>query len=53
MENVHAAHKEDYSGLLSAIVEAVASMKRRSKAPRPRGLVVTPWSGRSPVGWSA
>ena len=52
MENVHATHKEDYSGLLTAIVSAVARIQRRSE-PRSRGLVVTPWSGRSPAGWSA
>lgn len=52
MENAHATHKEDYSGLLSVVVDAVAHFKRRSEA-RPRGLVVTPWSGRSPAGWSA
>ncbi|MDO9076841.1 MAG: hypothetical protein Q7U72_05245 [Brevundimonas sp.] len=52
MENAHAAHKEDYSGLLSAIAGAVARIKRPSEA-RSRGLVVTPWSGRSPAGWSA
>jgi len=52
MENAHAAHKEDYSGWFTAIVGAAVRLKRSSGA-RSRGLVVTPWSGRSPAGWSA
>ncbi|MDQ3126635.1 MAG: hypothetical protein M3Q74_13655 [Pseudomonadota bacterium] len=52
MENVHAAHKEDSSGWFTAVIGMAARLKRRSAA-RSRGLVVTPWSGRSPLGWSA
>ncbi|WP_284221866.1 hypothetical protein [Brevundimonas denitrificans] len=52
MENVHSTHREDSSGWFSAMVGVAARMKRRSDA-RSRGLVVTPWSGRSPAGWSA
>ncbi|WP_439475968.1 hypothetical protein [Brevundimonas sp.] len=52
MENIHGAHKEQSSGWFSAFVGVVTRIKRRSEA-RSRGLVVTPWSGRSPAGWSA
>jgi hypothetical protein len=52
MENVHCAHKQDTSGWLSAVIGMAARLKRRSDA-RSRGLVVTPWSARSPAGWSA
>ncbi len=52
MENIHGAHKEDSSGWLTAVISLAARIKRRSDA-RARGLVVTPWSGRSPAGWSA
>jgi hypothetical protein len=52
MENVHAAHKEDSSGWFIAIVGAAARFRRRSGVCT-RGLVVTPWSGRAPAGWSA
>ena len=52
MENVHGAHKEHSSGWLSAVTSMAARIKRRSDVSS-RGLVVTPWSGRSPAGWSA
>jgi hypothetical protein len=52
MENMHGAHREDLSGWLSAIAGVAAHIKRRPVV-RSRGLVVTPWSGRSPAGWSA
>ncbi len=52
MENVHGAHKENSSGWFNAAIGVFARLKRRSGA-RSRGLVVTPWSGRSPAGWSA
>ena len=52
MENVHCAHKQDTSRWLSAVIGMAARLKRRSDA-RSRGLVVTPWSARSPAGWSA
>jgi hypothetical protein len=52
MENVHGAHKEDSSGWFVAVVGLAARLKRQSNV-RSRGLVVTPWSGRSPAGWSA
>lgn len=52
MENAHATHKEDYSGLMRAMGVALARIRRRSEVCS-RGLVVTPWSGRSPTGWSA
>jgi hypothetical protein len=52
MENIHAAHKENSSGWFSAVAGMAARIKRQP-AVRSRGLVVTPWSGRSPAGWSA
>lgn len=52
MENMHGAHKEDSSGWLNAIAAMAARIKIQPVA-RSRGLVVTPWSGRSPAGWSA
>lgn len=52
MEDIHSTHKEVAMGWLSAAVDAAARIRRRSAA-RSRGLVVTPWSGRSPAGWSA
>jgi hypothetical protein len=52
MENMHGAHREDSSGWLSAIAGVADRIKRRPVV-RSRGLVVTPWSGRSPAGWSA
>lgn len=52
MENVHSTHKEVALGWFSAAVDAAARIRRGSTA-RSRGLVVTPWSGRSPAGWSA
>lgn len=52
MENVRGTHTEQSSGWFSTFVGVVTRMKRRSDASG-RGLVVTPWSGRSPTGWSA
>lgn len=52
MENMHGAHKEDSSGWLTAIAAMTARIKIQPVARSP-GLVVTPWSGRSPAGWSA
>lgn len=52
MENIHGTHKEDSSGWFIAVIGMAARLKRQSDA-RSRGLVVTPWSGRSPAGWSA
>jgi hypothetical protein len=52
MEDVHNTHKETTSGWFSAMVSLATRFKRRPAAA-PRGLVVTPWSGRSPGGWSA
>lgn len=52
MENAHTAHKEDTSGWFTAVVGMAARLKRQYDV-RSRGLVVTPWSGRSPSGWSA
>jgi hypothetical protein len=52
MEGVHSIHKQNPVGWFSALVGALARIRRRSIA-RSRGFVVTPWSGRSPAGWSA
>ncbi len=52
MENVHGTHKEHSSGWFSAMIGAANRLKRQSDA-QSRGMVVTPWSGRSPGGWSA
>lgn len=52
MENMHGAHKEESSGWFTAIAAMTARIKVRPVAGS-RGLVVTPWSGRSPAGWSA
>mgnify|MGYP000907664550 CR=1 FL=1 len=52
MEVVHATHKEHTFGWLSAAIGMAARIQRRTGAET-RGLVVTPWSGRSPAGWSA
>lgn len=52
MEDVHNTHKEHAPGWLSAVIGVAARIKRQSGA-NSRGLVVTPWSGRSPGGWSA
>jgi hypothetical protein len=52
MESVHAIHKQNPVGWFSALFNVVTRMRRRSAA-RSRGFVVTPWSGRSPAGWSA
>ncbi len=51
MEEVHGAHKERTTGWFDTFIEAVVRI--RKDAGRSRGLVVTPWSGRSPGGWSA
>lgn len=52
MEDVHGVHRERAVGWLSALTDAVARFGRQSKGDSPRH-VVTPWSGRSPGGWSA
>ena len=52
MEDVHITHKENTSGWLSGVVDLANRIKRRFGAGS-RRLVVTPWSGRSPEGWSA
>jgi len=52
MENMHGAHKEDSSGWFSVIAGFTSRIKRRPAAGACT-LVVTPWSGRSPAGWSA
>ncbi len=52
MENAHSTHKELALSWLSAMFGAAARIKRQSDV-RSRGMVVTPWSGRSPAGWSA
>ena len=52
MEYAHSTHKEHALGWFSAVIGVATRIKRRSNA-RSRGLVVTPWSGRSPAGWSA
>jgi hypothetical protein len=52
MESAHSTHKQNPVGWFSALFGVLARIRRRSIA-RSRGLVVTPWSGRSPAGWSA
>ena len=52
MEEMQKTHKEPAWGWLGALAGVAARIKRRPK-PVSRGLVVTPWSGRSPSGWSA
>ena len=52
MEDVHSTHEQHALGWFSAVIGVAARIRRRSQA-RSRGLVVTPWSGRSPGGWSA
>jgi len=52
MEDAHHTHKEHISGWLRAAIDR-ATRFRRGAGAESRGLVVTPWSGRSPRGWSA
>lgn len=52
MEDTHGAHKEHATGWFSALIGATARI-RRASVEGSRGYVVTPWSGRSPGGWSA
>lgn len=52
MEDVHGTHKEHASGWRSAVINLATRMKGRAGADS-HELVVTPWSGRSPRGWSA
>jgi hypothetical protein len=49
MEEVH---KDHAVGWFSALIGAAARIRRQS-VEGSRGFVVTPWSGRSPGGWSA
>jgi hypothetical protein len=67
MEEMHRTHKEPVWGWV-AVVAGMVAMARRSRAatnahartgvrtapsPRRTASVVTPWSPRSPSGWSA
>ena len=52
MEDTHGDRKEHAMGWLGALMGA-ASRIRQASAEGSRGYVVTPWSGRSPGGWSA
>jgi hypothetical protein len=53
MEEMHKTHKDSAGSWLTALSELTARISGRPKAASSRGLVVTPWNGRSPAGWSA
>ena len=52
MEEIHHTHKETAWDWLGALIRIAPSFKRHPR-PASRRLTVTPWSGRSPSGWSA
>ena len=52
MEEMQRTHKEPAWGWLNTLIAAAPRIRHRPKAASPK-LVVTPWSGRSPSGWSA
>lgn len=52
MEEAHRNHKETTWDWLGALTSVVAGIKARAR-PVERKYTVTPWSGRSPSGWSA
>lgn len=52
MEEVHHNHKDTAWDWLGALIGTAPRFKRRA-GPVSRNFVVTPWSGRSPKGWSA
>ncbi|MBU1348123.1 MAG: hypothetical protein KKA16_14375 [Alphaproteobacteria bacterium] len=57
MEDAHRTHKEPVWGwfaVLIAVLDGLPRRKRAAPAARRRAPgVVTPWSNRSPSGWSA
>jgi len=54
MEEMHRNHKEPAWGWVGVALAVLDGFPRRRKAMcRPSRLVVTPWSQRSPGGWSA
>ncbi len=52
MEEVHHNHKETAWDWLGALMDAAPRIKQRTR-PAARQFTVTPWSSRSPSGWSA
>ena len=52
MEEAHRNHKETAWDWLGALTGAFAEFKRRPRSVA-QEFTVTPWSGRSPHGWSA
>lgn len=52
MEEIHRNHKDTAWDWLGALLGVAPRIKRRARPTSPK-LVVTPWSGRSPKGWSA
>jgi MYXO-CTERM domain-containing protein len=49
MEEAHRTHKEPAWGWVGLALSAITRLRRR----KPRVDAVTPWSRRSPAGWSA
>lgn len=55
MEEMYRTHKEPVWGWVAVVAEMIAKSRRAPvrKASRKKASVVTPWSPRSPAGWSA
>ena len=57
MEEAHATHKDAAWGWFAVLISVLdgfpRSRSRPAKARRASAGVVTPWSARSPRGWSA
>ncbi len=57
MEEVHHNHKDAAWGWFGVLLALLDGFPRARTRPQPRrrapGMVVTPWSHRSPTGWSA
>ncbi len=57
MEEMHRSHKEPAWGWVGVLIAVLDGMPRRRRRVTPArklaGPVVTPWSQRSPRGWSA
>lgn len=55
MEETHRTHKEPVWGWVAVVANMIAKPRRASvrTTPRKAASVVTPWSPRSPAGWSA
>lgn len=56
MEEIHRIHKEPawgWMGLLAAALGRRALGSARTRQPSRAPSAVTPWSRRSPLGWSA